>query len=453
MMRSIANFCFAAGVAFVLVVLGMPSFAQHPLLQSGPMLGYVDMKEVLLWAQTKQPATVYFEYWDKEKPSERFLTDAAITQKSTGYTAKCVADRVEPGRQYAYQLYINKEAVTLPYPTEFRTQPLWRWRTDPPTFTVAAGSCAYINEERYDRPGRPYGSNYQIFNAIAAQKPDLMLWLGDNSYLREPDWGTRTGMLHRFTYDRSIPELQPLLAATHHYAIWDDHDFGPNDSDGTWINKDLAWEVFQAFWGNPTFGLPGQKGCTTQFQYADVDFFLLDNRYFRTPNNCKTCPCTVLGKEQLDWLRGALAASLAPYKVVAMGGQFLNTHATYETYANLCPAERDSLLAFIERENIRGVLFLTGDRHHTELSAYKNARGNWVYDLTTSPLTSGVHAGAANEANQNRVSGTLVTQHNFALLRFSGPRTQRQVEISILSNEGTVLWKKTILPNGELARD
>lgn len=121
--------------------------------------------------------------------------------------------------------------------------------------------------------------------------------------------------------------------------------------------------------------------------------------------------------------------------------------------ANLCPAERDSLLAFIERENIRGVIFLSGDRHHTELSAYKNARGNWVYDLTTSPLTSGVHAGAASEANQNRVSGTLVTQHNFALLRFSGPRTQRQVEISILSNEGTVLWKRTILPNGELAQE
>ncbi|MCS7035600.1 MAG: alkaline phosphatase D family protein [Saprospiraceae bacterium] len=453
MMRSLALCRFSALLVLWLATFGHFSFAQHPLLQSGPMLGYADMKEVLLWAQTKQAATVYFEYWDKEKPSERFATDAVTTQKSTGYTAKCVADRVEPGRTYGYQLYINREAVTLPYPTEFKTQPLWRWRTDPPTFTVAAGSCAYINEERYDRPGRPYGSNYEIFNAIAAQKPDLMIWLGDNTYLREPDWGTRTGMLHRFTHDRSIPELQPLLATANHYAIWDDHDFGPNDSDGTWINKDIAWEVFQAFWGNPTAGLPGQKGCTTQFQYADVDFFLLDNRYFRTPNNCKTCPCTVLGKEQFDWLRGALAASLAPYKVVAMGGQFLNTHAAYETYVNLCSAERDSLLAFIERENIRGVIFLTGDRHHTELSAYKNARGNWIYDLTSSPLTSGVHTGAASETNKNRVDGTLVMQHNFALLRFSGPRTRRQVEITILSNEGAVLWKRTILPNGELAQE
>ncbi len=417
------------------------------------MLGYVDMKEALLWVQTKEEAVVYFEYWDKEKPQERFLTDAVTTHKRTAYTAKCVADRVEPGRSYAYRLYINKEAVVLPYPTEFKTQVLWRWRTDPPDFTVAAGSCAYINEERYDRPGRPYGSNYQIFNAIARQKPDLMIWLGDNVYLREADWYTRTGIFHRHTHDRSIPELQPLLAATHHYAIWDDHDYGPNDSDGTWINKDIAHEAFEAFWGNPTFGLPGQKGCTTQFQYADVDFFLLDNRYFRTPNNCKSCSCTILGREQMDWLRGALAASLAPYKVVAMGGQFLTSAPVYETYINLCPAERDSLLAFIEREDIKGVIFLSGDRHHGELSAYRNARGNWVYDLTTSPLTSGVNTRAASEPNQNRVPGTMVTQHNFALMRFSGPRNERRVEVSLLSNEGAVLWRKVILPNGELAQD
>jgi len=452
-MRSIFSSRRAVTLVALVLAAAQLLFSQHPLLKSGPMLGYVEMKEVLLWVQTTQEAVVFFEYWDKENPQERFLTDPVTTAKPMAFTAKCIADRVEPGRAYIYQLYINKEPVRLPYPTEFKTQPLWRWRADPPVFTVAAGSCAYVNEPRYDRPGSPYGSNYAIFDAIAQQKPELMLWLGDNIYLREADWYTRTGIFHRYTHARSLPELQRLLAATHHYAIWDDHDYGPNDSDGTWINKDIAWEAFQAFWGNPTFGLPGQKGCTTQFQYADVDFFLLDNRYYRTPNDCKTCPCTVLGKAQLDWIRGALAASQAPYKVVAMGGQFLNTYAGYETYANLCPAERDSLLAFIEREGIQGVLFLTGDRHHSELSAYKNARGHWVYELTTSPLTSGVNTGAAREINRNRVEGTLVTQHNFALLRFSGPRTQRQVELSLLSTAGEVLWKRTILPSGELAQE
>lgn len=424
--------------------------AQSNLLQSGPMLGYVDMKEVLLWAQTRQPATVEFEYWLLERPDEKMWTNKVWTEKNTGFTAKCIADQVEPGQQYGYHLRINGKKVELPYPTTFKTQPLWRWRTDPPAFSVATGSCAYINEPPYDRPGTPYGSNYQIFSHITTQKPDIMVWLGDNTYYREPDWTTRTGMLHRYTHDRSLPELQPLLASAHHYAIWDDHDFGPNDSDGTWVHKERAWEVFRDFWGNPTYGVNGQKGCTTWFQYADVDFFLLDDRYFRTPNDCASCERTMLGKEQLEWFKAALAASQAPFKMVAIGCQVLSPIAMHERYANFFPAERDSILAFIEREDIKGVVFLSGDLHFTELSALKNNRGNWVYDLTTSPFTSGVNTNGPKDNNPLRVDGTAVGQHNFSVLRFSGPRLDRQMSITVYGEAGNPVWTRTIQSNGEL---
>lgn len=424
--------------------------AQNHLLQSGPMLGYVDMKEALLWAQTKQAATVYFEYWDVEAPGKKYTTDKVKTGKNTGYTAKCIADQVEPGRTYIYQLYIGGKKITLPYPTQFKTQPIWQWRTDPPAFALATGSCAYVNETPYDRPGTPYGSNYGIFTQIAAQKPDLMLWLGDNVYYREPDWTTRTGMLHRYTHSRSLPELQPLLASAQNYAIWDDHDFGPNDSDGSWVHKETAWEVFQAFWGNPTFGVNEEKGCTTWFQYADMDFFLLDDRYFRTPNYCKSCERTMLGKSQREWLLGALSASRAPFKIVAIGAQVLSPLKSHERYSNLFKAERDSMLAHIEREDIKGVIFLTGDVHFTELNALKNARGNWVYDLTTSPLTSGVNPTGPTEVNDLRVEGTAIAQHNFSILRFSGPRKERQLNITVYGADGKPLWNKTIGTNGEL---
>ena len=429
---------------------GWSAMAQNKLLQSGPMVGYVDMKEALLWAQTTRATTVEFVYWDKNNPSVKFMTDPVRTEKSTAFTAKCIADRVEPGRQYVYELRINGKPVKLSYPTEFKTQTLWAWRTDPPDFSLATGSCAYVNETEYDRPGKPYGSNYRIFTTIAAQKPDLMLWLGDNTYLREPDWTTRTGTFHRFTHARSLPELQPLLASTQHYAIWDDHDFGPNDSDGSWVHKDISWEAFRAFWGNPTFGVNGQKGCTSWFKYADIDFFLLDNRYFRTPNDCESCPRTMLGREQLEWFKAALAASTAPFKVVAIGGQVLSTQKLNERYINLFPAERDSILTHIERENIKGVVFLTGDVHLTEFSALKNAAGNWVYDLTTSPLTSGVNTYGKSDDNTLRVEGTLVMEHNFSILSFSGPRKERRLQIKVVNAEGKELWKKTILPNGAL---
>ncbi len=432
----------------LLLAFSAPASGQKSLLQSGPMLGYVDMKEALLWAQTTGSARVKFVYWDLEFPDKKYETDPIRTEKASGYTAKCIADQVEPGRSYQYELHINGKKISLPYPTRFKTQSLWQWRTDPPAFAVATGSCAYVNEPVYDRPGKPYGSDHQIFTHINAQKPDLMIWLGDNTYYREPDWSTRTGMLHRYTNDRSLPELQALLASTHHYAVWDDHDFGPNDSDGSWVHKETSWEVFRAFWGNPTFGVQGQKGCTSWFQYADIDFFLLDGRYFRTPNNCKSCERTMLGKEQRDWFLSALAASRSPFKIVAVGNQFLSTNTNNETFSGLFPAERDSILAFIERENIKGVVFLTGDRHFTEMSTLKNAAGNWVYDLTTSPFTAGVYSDSDKAINTYRVPETAVTQHNFSMLRFSGPRTKRQMNISVYGADGQLLWTQTITPEG-----
>lgn len=419
------------------------AFAQKALLQSGPMLGYNEMREVMIWAQTTTPAAVKVGYWIDTIPSQLMFTNTVQTEAKTAFTAKLLANQVEPGQRYNYRLYINDQAVELDYPTTFQAQALWQYRTDPPPFTVAMGSCMYVNEPKYDRPGQGYGGNYEIFESIHQKRPDAMLWLGDNVYLREADWYTRTGIMHRYTDQRSIKELQPLLASTHHYAIWDDHDFGPNDSDRSFHLKDLTLEAFNLFWANPTYGVPGVEGITTFFKYNDMDFFLLDDRYNRSPNNRKTGEPTLLGKPQLEWLIDALVASRAPFKFVAIGGQVLNTAEVYETYAHHHGAEREYLLKRIEEEDLKGVIFITGDRHHTELSQYTNAAGNVVYDFTVSPLTSGA-ARNVTEVNAHRVEGTLVTQRNFGLLEVSGPRKARRLKLSIYDVSGKELWTRSV---------
>lgn len=419
---------------------------QNNLLQSGPMLGYAQMMEVLLWVQTTKEAKVQIRYWETGDPKNRKETAVVSTIPEEAFTAKLVADQVEPGKKYEYEVLINWKKVALPYPLEFQTQSLWQWRTDPPDFKIALGSCAYINEPEYDRPGTPYGGDYHIFTSIHKMQPDAMLWLGDNTYLREVDWHSRTGILGRFTHSRSLPELQPLLASTNHYAIWDDHDFGPDNSDRSFIHKDLTLEAFRLFWGNPSFGLPGQKGITSHFQFNDIDFFLLDNRYYRSPDNRKTGKKTMMGEAQLEWLIDALVNSQAPFKMVAIGGQVLNTAEVHETYIHYHSEERDYLLRRIEEEDIKGVVFLTGDRHFTELSHYENAAGNSVYDLTVSPLTSGF-VEEVTENNELRVEETTVTQRNFGILEFTGPRTERVMNIAIYNNDGEEVWSKEIMNN------
>ncbi|MEM9527135.1 MAG: alkaline phosphatase D family protein, partial [Bacteroidota bacterium] len=400
------------------------------------------------WVQTKGTATVQARY--QNMAGEVFVTKAIETAAATAFTAKLIANQVQPGQQYTYQILLDGKAINLPYPTEFTAQPIWRWRQAPPDFTVALGSCTYVNEPVYDRPGAGYGSEYEIFTAIDEKQPDLMVWLGDNMYLREPDWYTKTGYHHRYTHTRSLPEMQPLLARTHHYATWDDHDYGPNNPDRSWVHKELAKETFDLFWGNLTSGLPhskavtGSAGITSTFRYNDTDFFLLDNRSFRTPNDQKRADNkTLLGQPQLEWLIASLIFSNSPWKMVCVGGQVLNNSGRGEAYLEIAPEEHAYLLRRINEEGITGVVFLTGDRHHTELSEMTLPNGNKIYDLTISALTSGTGNGR-DEQNDFRVEGTLMVRHNFGILRFSGPLQERRLEVEVFGTQGNLLWKREL---------
>jgi alkaline phosphatase D len=431
-------------VFIVCIFWSVLSWGQANLLQSGPMVGYSDMREVLLWAQTKSSAKVKFGYWEKGNPSKKNFTEEITTQKNQAFVAKLVADVVEPGKKYEYELYINGQKVARNYPLEFQTQVLWAFRTEPPNFKFAAGSCLYVNDAPYDRPGKPYGSNYEILTKIYEQRPDFMLWLGDNAYMREPDWGTQTGIFYRYTHSRSLPELQPLLGSSHHYAIWDDHDFGPNDSDKSFANKDLTLETFKLFWGNPNYGVgnPNQKGITGTFTWGDVQFFLLDDRYFRTSNKNIASKRSILGEDQIEWLINALASSPASFKIIAVGGQFISSSKEKENFANF-PEEKQYIIDAIQKNKIPGVLFMTGDRHFTELSKLETPNMPPIYDITVSPLTSGTF-NPEKETNTTRVPNTLIVEHNFALIEVTGKRKERVMTIKIINKDGKELWKQDI---------
>jgi alkaline phosphatase D len=155
-------------------ILFTSTIAQTSVLQSGPMTTYATMREAKLWVQTKQSAQVYIQYWQKEVPEKKFKTETISTEKDNAFIAHLLAAPLEPSHAYQYEVYINQKLVQLPYSLEFETTPLWKWRGDAPNFSFATGSCAYINESDYDRPGIPYGSNYQIFEAIHQSNPKIL---------------------------------------------------------------------------------------------------------------------------------------------------------------------------------------------------------------------------------------------------------------------------------------
>jgi alkaline phosphatase D len=419
------------------------------LLQAGPMVGYGTHREAQLWVQTTRPAQVRLRYWSADAPDspatipdpDTALTPAQRTTDAGDHIARFTLSNLEPGNTYAYQLYINGRHVERPYPLRFQTQPLWQYRTDPPTLTMALGSCAYINDPAYDRPGDPYGGDYQIFRSIAAKNPDLMLWMGDNVYYREVDWATPEMMESRYAHTRRTEAMQPLLGHTHNYATWDDHDFGPNNSDRSYRQKEASLRIFKQYWANPNYGRPDVPGVFGKFKWGDVAVFLLDDRYHRSPTTApSTKDKTMWGAEQRQWLIDALTTSDAPFKLVVNGGQVITSQAQYETGARFSH-EQSLLLEAIQERQIEGVVFLSGDRHISELLRRTPEDFYPIYEFTNSPLTA---SAASGTDTPNRVDGTLVEERNFGTLTVSGPREDRVLTLRTFDVQGDLLWERSI---------
>ncbi len=429
----------------LLLLFALPGQSQdrHHLLASGPMVGHVDMTETLIWMQTNSSAEVKVKYWAEGHSAK--TSEPIVTRAESFYISRHTLVDLEPGITYQYRMIINGEELSFPYPLSFSTQKLWQWRTDPPEVRFAMGSCLFVNDAKFDRPGRPYGGDFEILETIYKAKPDFMLWLGDTIYYREADFYSKHQMNYRMRHTRSYPGLQPLLASTPNYAIWDDHDFGPNDSDRSYSFKDYSLSLFKAYWANPHFGMPDTPGVFGKMVWADLDFFFLDDRYYRAPNDLKDPRKPYLGKAQVQWLKDSLAGSRAAFKFIVLGNQMVNEYSRYESYA-LYNEEYRELIYWISNSGVEGIVILSGDRHFTELLKLDLPHHYPLYEFTSSPLTSGASRNIRSETNNPlRVPGTKVTgERNFGMLRVSGPRTERVLTLQCISVQGEIRWEHEI---------
>ena len=418
-------------IAFTTIASG-----QNPVLQSGPMLGPVTLRDCSIWFQTKAEATVQIAYNMVDGNKEENFSSKMVTQSEKAFTGTIHLTNLYPGTKYEYHILVDGKRVSTTAPFVFTTQEHWQFRNDPPDFSFAAGSCMYINDATYDRPGKPYGGEYEILNHIVASQPQFMVWLGDNIYLREGDYESRSGIYYRNTHTRSLKELQPLLSATHHYAIWDDHDYGTNDADWTYPLKQHSLDAFTDFWPSESYGAGHTEGITNSFVWNDCQFFMLDNRWYKTVQREDG---TILGDQQKYWFKEALLASKAAYKFVAVGGQFLSDFAGFENFANY-KEEREEIIQFIEENDIKNVVFLTGDRHHSEISKMVTKSGNVIYDVTSSAITSTTYD-HSQEQNTFRVPGSMISVRNIAIFSIDGKKNERKLHVVFKNTLGEEVYK------------
>jgi alkaline phosphatase D len=439
------------------VVAWLAAVAAHAQgsLISGPMLGYQAHREALVWLETKGAAEVKLTYRLAGQPqSVRTLVKTAPATAPAGtQPMKFVLPLLEMGQSYDYEIMIDGVKAVRPYPFTFKTTKQWEFRAPPPDFKFLFGSCAYLNDPPYDRPGKPYGHGTEIFKHMAASGADFMLWGGDNTYLREADFSSESGIWYRFSQDRATPDLQPLLATMHHYAAWDDHDFGSNDANKSFEFKDVTTAAFKAYWGNPTWGEPDNAGVYGKFFWGDAAFFVMDNRTHRDDDHLDAAQHPTksqYGAKQRDWLKQSLLAAKTlrhfTFKFIVTGGQVLTDFGGASESFGRYQSEREDLLKFIVDHKITGVVFLTGDVHFTELAKKKIGATQWVYELTSSPLASGANSSAQKDraADPQRVEGTLVADQNYCAVAISGPAKARVLTITCFDKSNVKRWEKTI---------
>lgn len=401
----------------------------EPPLLHGPMLSNVTDSRAEFWVRTfrEQSVSVIVKKFGEEKTikSESFETKA-----SRDYTASILVTGLEANSEYHYSIVIGDKKIG-----NDATDKRWIFRTYP-----------QIGEPTKVSVGFGGGAGYTPFydhmwNTLSARWLPAFLFMGDNVYIDHPKYPS----VQDYCYYRrqSTPEYKNFISRTSIYAIWDDHDFADNDSWGTpakyhpeW--KIPVWETYKDNWNNPYYGGGKENpGVWTDFSIGDIDFFMLDGRYYRDspPENT-----TMLGEVQKEWLFRKLKQSGATFKVIASPvpwayGTKPGSDDPWQGFKD----EREEILSFIEENEIEGVILISADRHRSDAWKITREDGYDFYEFESSKLTN-VHT--------HRKFSEAIFSYNdkcsFGLLKFNTEKRDPEVTYQVINIDNEIMNEITI---------
>ncbi len=344
----------------------------------------------IVWTRTDGPAAVTLEV----STNPEFTPPASIVHSSLNVpnpardnTVKVDVAGLVPAQQYFYRF---TQGLDVSRTGRIRTAPLAS-STNAMTFVWSGDANAFFKP-------------YSVLEAAIADDADMFLYVGDTIYGDDPRSGTGVATVvsdywTKYKENRDDAAMRNLMASVGTTTMWDDHE----------VTNDFYGSPFGAFGpqiiaGNQAFrdympireniGDPMQLYRT--FRWGPAEFFLIDDRQYRSPQATVTepaCapggtpavlppggPCTdeindpsrvYLGAAQKAWLKNALVTSTATFKFV-MNGPLISAllfqpYDRWEGYA----AERTEILEYIRNpdgdtmtdDHIKNVIFLSTDIH------------------------------------------------------------------------------------------
>ena len=288
----------------------------------------------------RTPIPLKWEVAEDAALTKRVADGVALAVPEAGHAVHVEVDGLRPDREYWYRFTGAGHDSAVG-----RTRTAPAAGADVERLTVAYASC-----QKWE------SGYYAAHRALAADRPDLVLFLGDYIYegataknvLRPhpPEQAADLGSYRRrYALYKTDPDLQAAHAAAPWAVIWDDHevanDYG-GDQDRTnpdpkaFLRRRAA--AYQAFWENmPLRRTILPKGPDMRL-YRALDwgrlarFQLLDTRQYRDHRTCDAiaeeklipdCPDrtdprrSLLGQPQERWLHQALVGSKARWNVLA----------------------------------------------------------------------------------------------------------------------------------------
>jgi hypothetical protein len=168
------------------------------------------------------------------------------------------------------------------------------------------------------------------------------------------------------------PVQAHLYSNTATAYVWDDHDFGPNNSNRSSPSRAAACHAFREL--VPHYPV-GEAGPIHQaFDVAGVRVILLDTRSERVPED------TLLGRMQLDWLLQDLERSTKSHSLVIVGSSVTWIGEGGDTWGGYS-REREEVARFVRERGIENVVMISGDAH---MAAFDDGRHN-TYSGSSDP--------------------------------------------------------------------
>ncbi len=372
--RPVAAAVAACGVAVVLVVAGVAAYRVNEYLfgptHPGSSAFFPASPVMWVWSGAPAPDGARVTARLRDPSADAVLVVADDPGLAVG-TRRIAADAVgrdgavrsfavtglRPARTYHYAVEVDG-ALDRVRAGLLRTMP-----AGPASFTIAFGGCARR------------GSNGAVFDAIRREDPDLYLVLGDMFYadIAEDDID-----LFRDEYDlaltRAAQQALHLQAPTAY--MWDDHDYGPNNSGADSPSRDAAWASYRE--NVPHGPLPGGAAAgpiQQAFTIGRARVVMMDLRSVRSPAAAPDGPAkSMLGPGQRRWVEAQMRRARAAGRLLVLVSSVPWISAPspgaddWAGYAD----ERARLSRMIARTGVSAVI-LAGDAHQVALDDGMNS--------------------------------------------------------------------------------